>query len=243
MYIVGAGPGDPELLTLRAYKLLEEADVVLYDRLVGEEIVEMLRRMGKRTIYVGKQRGEDGSRRQEEINRLMKELASSGKVVVRLKGGDPCVFGRVAEEMLFLAENGIEFEVVPGVSSVNGVAGSVMIPLTHRELGKAVVVVSGRDADILGARGDVTFVVLMGGSKAHEVAVKLVRAGMAAETPTAVIERGTMRDQKLYISTLGEIIEKKPEFGSPAMMIVGKVVEVASRVFQIINKSFLKVGD
>ncbi len=227
VYIVGAGPGDAELLTLKAYRVLQQADVVLYDRLVGKEIVEMLREMGKRLIYVGKRKGEVGSERQREINRLMKEFAEKGLTVVRLKGGDPMVFARVADEMEFLARNGIPFEIVPGISSVNGVAAYAGIPLTHREFGRAIIVVSGMDAGLVGGREDATYVVLMGGSTAREVALKLIASGLSPETPVAVIEKGTMKGQKITFSTLSELANRNFDFSSPAMLIAGKVVEFA----------------
>ncbi len=225
VYIVGAGPGDYELLTLKALRAIREADVVLYDRLVGRGIVEMIREMGKTAIYVGKEKGEKGEFRQREINRLMKEYADEGKIVVRLKGGDPLIFGRLADEVEFLTKNGIPFEVIPGVSSVNGVPACANIPLTHPEFGLAVVVLTGRDAgkicDIMKLS---TFVVLMGGSSAREVALGMIRSGIDPETGVAIIQRGTMEDQRIEFSTLGDVAKSNVNYESPALMVVGRVV-------------------
>ncbi len=232
VYIVGAGPGKFELLTLKALKVIEEADVILYDRLVGEEIEEYIKGLpDKEVVYVGKEKGDRGERRQEEINRLMKKHAEEGKTVVRLKGGDPGIFGRLADEMLFLASSGIPFEVVPGVSSVNGVPGCAGIPLTHPELGFGFLVVSGRDTDRLKeiAKSG-TIIVLMGGSTSREVASNLIRSGLNPETDVAVIERGSFDDQTVTFSTLSRLASLPANFRSPALMVVGGVVSLARKM-------------
>ncbi len=232
VYIVGAGPGKFELLTLKALQILQKADVILYDRLVGEEIEEYIRELpNKDVIYVGKEKGDKGEKRQEEINRLMKKYAEEGKTVVRLKGGDPGIFGRLADEMSFLISSGIPFEVIPGVSSVNGAPGCAGIPLTHPELGFGLLVVSGRDT---GRVGEViqsgTIVVLMGGSTSKEVASNLINSGLDPETDVAVIERGSFDDQNTTFSTLGRLASSSTNFRTPALMVVGGVVSLARKM-------------
>uniref|UniRef100_A0A7C3M951 uroporphyrinogen-III C-methyltransferase n=1 Tax=Archaeoglobus fulgidus TaxID=2234 RepID=A0A7C3M951_ARCFL len=228
VYIVGAGPGNFELLTLKAYRLLKEADVILYDRLVGEEIESYLKTLDKEIVYVGKERGEKGERRQEEINRLMKKYCEEGKKVVRLKGGDPGIFGRMAEEIEFLAENNIPFEVVPGVSSVNGAPVSSGIPLTHPEKSYGFLVVSGRDSGrIKELHQNGTLVILMGGCTAREVAKNLIESGISADRDVAVIEKGSMKDQRVTLTKLGELAEKDFNFESPALIVVGDVAVFA----------------
>ncbi len=231
VYIVGAGPGDFELLTLKAYRLLREADVVLYDRLVGKKIVEMVKKLGKIAVYVGKEKGERGELRQKEINRLMKKYAEEGKIVVRLKGGDPLIFGRLAEEIEFLVKNGIPFEIVPGVSSVNGVPAYANVPLTHPEFGLSLIVLTGKDAGRFKEIIDLsTFVVLMGGSSAKDVAESMINAGINPDTGVVVIQRGTMENQKVEFSTLAELAKSNANFESPALMVVGKVVEFTRKL-------------
>ncbi|WP_290596309.1 MULTISPECIES: uroporphyrinogen-III C-methyltransferase [unclassified Archaeoglobus] len=237
VYIVGAGPGNFELLTLKAYRILNEADVILYDRLVGEEIEEFLRSLkGKEVIYVGKERGERGEKRQQEINRLMKKYATEGKVVVRLKGGDPGVFGRLAEEMEFLFNNNIPFEVVPGVSSVNAAPVSSNIPLTHPEAGFGFLVVSGRDTVRLNELiGSGTMIVLMGGCTAKEVALNLIKSGINPETEVAVIERGSFKDQRVTFSTVKSLTEVEFDFKSPALIVIGDIVKLAKKYSRLIG--------
>ncbi len=234
VYIVGAGPGDPDLLTLKALRAIEKADVVLYDRLVGDEIIEMLKRMGKELIYVGKNSDERGGRRQEEINELMLKLAKEGKIVVRLKGGDPFVFGRGGVEAEYLAEHGIPFEVIPGVSSINSVPASAGIPLTHPSLSSSILVVTGKDGverwceSILNG----TLVILMGRNNIKEICNRLIKAGRSPDTPIAVIENGTLKNQRVFFGTLkniADIIEKE-DLKGPTLIVVGEVVNVAKKI-------------
>jgi uroporphyrin-III C-methyltransferase len=227
VYLVGAGPGDRELLTLKAERVLREADVILYDRLIGDEIVSMLRESGKKLIYVGKNKGERGDKRQEEINRLMKKYADEGKKVVRLKGGDPIIFGRATSEIEFLIKNSIPFEIIPGVSSVNGVPAYANIPLTHPELASCLIVLTGKEDmgkfhDLLNRS---TFVILMGKDSVRDVAKGLVKFGLDAETGVAVIQRGTLRGQKVFFCKLGELSKCEEEFEGPALIVVGRVVD------------------
>ena len=232
VYIVGAGPGDPELLTVKAMRLLKEADVILYDKLVGEEIAEFIKGLNKKAIYVGKNSGEKGMKRQEEINELMKKFALEGKTVVRLKGGDPFVFGRGGIEAEFLAKNGIPFEIVPGVSSVNSVPAYAGIPLTHPGFSSSILVVAGRDdvgewkeAPIRG-----TIVILMGRETLKTICENLIKAGRSPETPVAVVENGTTPEQKVVVGNLKNIAEKARDVKGPAIIVVGEVVRVRERL-------------
>ncbi len=237
VYIVGAGPGDPELLTIKALKAIKEADVILYDRLVGDEIIEMIRGMGKEMIYVGKELGERGGKRQEEINYMLKKFAEEGKIVVRLKGGDPFVFGRGGVEAEFLAKHGIPFEVIPGVSSINSVPACAGIPLTHPNLSSSILVVTGRDGvdkwceSIMNG----TIVILMGRNNIKEICNNLIKAGRSPDTPIAVIENGTLKNQRVFFGTLKNIadIVEKEDVRGPTLIVVGEVVKMAERIGKI----------
>ncbi len=240
VYLVGAGPGDPELLTLKALRVLKEADVVLYDRLINEEILS-LTKSGCVHIYVGK---EDGKHTipQEEINRLLLYYASLYEKVVRLKGGDPFIFGRGGEEAMFLAEHSIPFEVVPGVSSFYSVPAYAGIPLTLRGVSSSFAVVTGHEAT--GKERTVswesfrdvdTLVVLMGVRNRQRIAKELIKAGRDPEETVAFIERGTTEDQRTVITTLRELAENPPEVRPPAVMVVGKVVEVHRKVREFLE--------
>lgn len=229
--IVGAGPGDPELMTLRAHRLLARADVVLCDRLVNSEILAICPEQA-RIIDVGK--NPDGrATSQEVINHLLSKEARGGAFVVRLKGGDPFVFGRGGEEALHLAAHGILFEVVPGVSSAVGVPGRVGIPVTHRGIATHFTVVAGMGSDgtlpdawrALGAAGG-TIVVLMGVRNLREIAGELRAGGRAGATPAALIQEGTTEREFVVESTLDRIADVAEELGvtSPAVLVVGDVV-------------------
>ncbi|WP_051881479.1 siroheme synthase CysG [Parvularcula oceani] len=229
--IVGAGPGDPELLTLKALRVLQEADVVLYDNLVGTGVLELIRRDAER-VYVGKKRS-DHSLPQEEIGALMVRLAGEGKRVVRLKGGDPYVFGRGGEELDVLREAGIAASVVPGITAAAGCGADASVPLTHRGLSQAVTFVTaqggsggapGIDWEALARLGH-TIVVYMGVAKAGEVAGNLRAGGLAADTPVAVIEKGTLPEQAIVKTDLQRLPDDILAGGitGPAILVIGAV--------------------
>jgi len=233
--IVGAGPGDPDLLTLRALRLLQEADVLVYDRLVAPEILDYARRDAER-IYVGKAKGSH-ARSQVEINALLVKAARDGRCVVRLKGGDPFVFGRGGEELEHLARHAIPVEVVPGITAATGCAAASGIPLTHRAHAAAVTFVTGHGRNgepeidwAALAQSRQTLVVYMGVSVAGLIAARLIDNGLPAGTPVAVVENGTRADQKTVAGTLRELEELIAEHGivGPAVIIIGEVVRASA---------------
>ena len=233
VYLIGAGPGDPDLLSFRALRFMQSADVVLYDRLVSPQVLDLVRRDAER-IYVGKRR--DYHRmRQKEINTTLLRLAQEGKRVVRLKGGDPFVFGRGGEEIVGLAQAGIHFEVVPGVTSANGCAAYAGIPLTHRDYAQSVVLVTGNlrhgkvNLDWEGlVRPQQTLVIYMGLTGLDQICAGLQSAGMAPGMPVALIEKGTLPDQRVLISTIGELPGRVAgeAVQAPTLLIVGDVVRL-----------------
>lgn len=235
VYLVGAGPGDPELLTVKGLRCLRTADVVVYDRLVNPALLNEVPASARR-IFVGKQPGRC-SLRQEEINALLIEHASLGRTVVRLKGGDPFVFGRGGEEALALVEAGIAFEVVPGISSAIAVPAYAGIPVTHRNQSGALTIVTGHETpehseplvnwEAL-AQLEGTLVILMGVATLPSISQKLVQAGMVPTTPAAVIEQGTIEQQRVVRGSLADIAGRVVAAGlrSPAVVVVGRVVEL-----------------
>jgi uroporphyrin-III C-methyltransferase/precorrin-2 dehydrogenase/sirohydrochlorin ferrochelatase len=242
--LVGAGPGDPELLTLKAVRLIERADAIVHDRLVAPSILALAPRALR--IYVGKARNRHALP-QDSINALLVQLARQGKRVVRLKGGDPFVFGRGGEEIEVLAANGIPFEVVPGISAANGVAASTGIPLTHRDHAQTCVFVTGHlkdatmDLDWAAlARPRQTLVVYMGLLALPTLCRELVRHGMAATTPAAVIQHGTMPNERIVTGTLATLPDAAAAAAleSPTLIIVGDVVAFRDRVMhQVVTDS------
>jgi uroporphyrin-III C-methyltransferase/precorrin-2 dehydrogenase/sirohydrochlorin ferrochelatase len=237
VHIVGAGPGDPRLLTVRALRVLQLADVVLYDRLVDDRIIECIGPRA-RLIYVGKS-VEAGAPKQDEINRLMADLAIAGCRVVRLKSGDPFVFGRGGEEIEYLARLGLSVEVVPGITAALGCAAYAGIPLTHRDCASSVTFISGRgaygrepDLDWAGlARGGQTLVVYMGVETAAAIAGRLIENGSDPATPVAAIENGTRPDQMVVIGSLGGLADliADNEIDAPAVIIVGRVARLCGK--------------
>jgi len=233
VYLVGAGPGDPELLTLRAARLLGSADVVVYDNLVSAEVMDLVGPTAQR-IYAGKQRDRH-TMSQESINALLVRLAIEGRNVVRLKGGDPFIFGRGGEEMQVLAAAGIAVEVVPGITAACGVSCYAGIPLTHRDFAQACLFVTGHLQDgtagldwVALARPRQTVVIYMGLGALNEICAQLIAHGMSANMPAAVIEKGTTLDQRVVTGTLRDLAPRVATSGleSPCLVIVGEVVRL-----------------
>jgi uroporphyrin-III C-methyltransferase/precorrin-2 dehydrogenase/sirohydrochlorin ferrochelatase len=233
--LVGAGPGDPDLLTVRAARLIGEAEIVFVDRLVGQGVLDLISAPAE-IVYVGKSKGEH-SVPQAEIQRRMIDAAKTGKRVVRLKGGDPFIFGRGGEEVEALRAANVDVEVVPGISSALGCAAAAQIPLTHRDMAQAVTFVTGHAA--LGeepdldwaslARTNQTVVVFMGVGTAGMIAARLVAAGRDPVTPVAIIENGTRQNEISAFGALGNVAELIQSAGiqGPALLIIGEVVALA----------------
>ncbi|MGC8828558.1 MAG: uroporphyrinogen-III C-methyltransferase [Verrucomicrobiia bacterium] len=240
VFLVGAGPGDPGLLTLRGAEILKSADVVIYDALVNPAILNYTKPIAEK-ILAGK-RSCEYKMPQEEINRLLLKYALEGKTIVRLKGGDPFTFGRGGEEAMFLAENGIEFEIVPGVSSIQAVPAYAGIPITHRNLCPALTVISGHIASCEknGETYDYspfaaipgTKVLLMATAKIRAITQDFIKGGMSPDTPVAVIQWGTLGRQKTVTGTLATIadIVEKSEISPPTVIVVGEIVKFREKL-------------
>ena len=237
VYLVGAGPGNPDLLTFRALKLMQQADVVVHDHLVSPAIVELCRRDASR-IYVGKERN-NHTLRQEEINTLLVKLAKEGQRVLRLKGGDPFIFGRGGEEIETLSAHGISFEVVPGITAAAGVASYSGIPLTHRDYAQACVFVTGHlkdgtmNLDWTGlARPHQTVVFYMGLHGLPVLCRELVAHGLPDSTPAAIVQQGTTNRQRVLIGTLASLPHQAEsgQLKPPTLIIVGEVVKLHDKL-------------
>ena len=237
VYLVGAGPGDPDLLTFKALRLMQQADVVLYDRLVSKSVMELVRRDAE-LVYVGKKAGSKSSR-QSDINEQLVKLAKSGKRVCRLKGGDPFIFGRGGEEIETLSEHGIPFQVVPGITAASGCSTYSGIPLTHRDYSQSCRFVTAHLKDGTCdlpwgefAAEQQTIVFYMALSGAKNLSERLIEHGMRKDMPIALIEKGTLPEQKIYISTLVELPQliRKEKVGAPSLLIVGEVVKLHEKL-------------
>lgn len=235
VYLVGAGPGDPKLITMRAVELIKKADVVLYDRLVSKKIISMIPKKAK-AIYVGREVGDD-YKHQDDTNLQMVKFAKSNKDVVRLKGGDPFIFGRGGEEAEFLRKHKVRFEIVPGITSGIGSAIYSGIPLTHRKYSSSVVFVTGHEDPGKTkspvewkklAKSVETIVIMMGLSRIGVISKQLVSGGLSKTTPVAVIQRGTNDDQKIVIGNLSNIGNKikQQNITPPSIIIIGNVVKL-----------------
>ena len=239
VFLVGGGPGDPDLLTFRALRLMQQCDVCVYDKLVSPEVMELVRRDAE-LIFVGKSRDQH-TMPQEEINELLAKLALQGKRVLRLKGGDPFIFGRGGEEIETLMQHGVPFQVVPGITAANGVSSYAGIPLTHRDYAQACLFITGHlkvkqgsteltlDLDwVAMSRPRQTVVIYMGLVGLKEICEKLIEHGVASTMPVAVVQQGTTQRQKVVTATLADLAEKVAAAGMkpPCLTIVGEVVKL-----------------
>ena len=232
VYLTGAGPGDIELMTLKAARVIKEADVIIYDKLANPEILEMAKD-GTEFIFVGKEFGKHLIP-QDEINEIIYQASLKYNLVVRLKGGDPFVFGRGGEEALYLKERGVKFEIIPGITSSISVPAYAGIPVTHRGITCSLRVVTGQEApnkkdtqinwDSFIA--DETIVFLMGIHNIKLISKKLIKIGKPSTTPCAVISKGTTNEQKVIVGTLEDIADKAKEIPTPAIIVVGEVVKL-----------------
>lgn len=242
--LIGAGPGDAGLLTLRGLQLMQQADVVLYDYLVSDDVMALVRRDAE-LVCVGKKAGFH-SVPQQQINQLIVEYAQQGKRVVRLKGGDPFVFGRGAEELEVLAEAGIDFQVVPGITAAAGATAYAGIPLTHRDYAQTAMFITGHlkpdgkqlDWSTL-ARGNQTLVIYMGLMKSSHIQQQLLQHGRAAKTPIAIIERGTQATQKVLTGQLDQLADLAQHAASPSLIVVGEVVKLSHKLAWFTTKEQL----
>ena len=239
VYICGAGPGNPDLITKRCWDLLKKCDIILYDRLVGREILELIPENTPK-VYVGRSSG-DPTINQVKTNQVMLQYALEGKKVLRLKGGDPFIFGRGGEEAEFLNENAVDFEIIPGISSAIGSAVYSGIPLTHRQYSSSVAIVTGHEDptkkersiqwDKLATAVD-TIVILMGVENLESIIKNLINHGLSTDTKIAVIQNGTLKQQKVIIGNFNNIRKKMNDASlkPPAVIIIGDVVSLSDKI-------------
>ena len=239
VFIVGAGPGDPKLITLKAVESIKSADIVLYDRLVSKKIVAMIPKRAEK-MYVGRDVGDD-YKHQDTTNDMMVKFAKKNKNVVRLKGGDPFIFGRGGEEAEFLRKHKVKYEIIPGITSGIGSAEYSGIPLTHRKFASSVVFVTGHE-DAKKSEGVVdwkrlakavdTIVIMMGLSRLDIISKKLISGGLSKNTPVAVIQNGTTDEHRMIKGTLSNISKKISEakIKPPSIIVVGKVVNLSEKI-------------
>ena len=236
VYLVGAGPGDPDLLTIKGMKAIQMSDVILYDRLVNKDILD-LAKPGTKFFYCGKDPNRH-SLPQEETNRMLVNLAKKGHVITRLKGGDPFVFGRGGEEAEILAQHQIAFEIVPGITSVIAAPAYAGIPVTHRDYSSSVAFVTAVNKPGMSkddywahlAHGPETLCVYMGVKRLPEICDLPIEHGKSIDTPVALVHLGTTTSQKTIDGTLGNIVEKASEIKNPAMIIIGDVVQMRQKI-------------
>ncbi|MBB3110645.1 uroporphyrinogen III methyltransferase/synthase [Paenibacillus phyllosphaerae] len=238
VYLTGAGPGDPKLITLRGLETIREADVLIYDRLVAQELIEEVK-PGAELLYVGKASGHH-TMKQEDINALIADRAMRGLTVTRLKGGDPFVFGRGGEEALHLTELGVEFEVIPGISSSIAAPAYAGIPVTHRTMAASFAVITGHECiqkdkasvNWEWAAGAETLVILMGLSRLPLIVERLLAFGKPEDTPIALIQNGTSERQRVVTGTIGTILEcpDAAQLSSPVAIVVGEVVKLRDQL-------------
>jgi uroporphyrin-III C-methyltransferase/precorrin-2 dehydrogenase/sirohydrochlorin ferrochelatase len=250
VYLIGGGPGDPDLLTFRALRLMQKADVVVHDRLISKEVLELTRRDAER-IYVGKER-DNHSVPQDQINQLLVDLAKQGKRVCRLKGGDPFVFGRGGEEIETLTENGVSFQVVPAITAALGASAYAGIPLTHRDYSQAAVFVTGhlKDGSMnlnwpALAQPNQTVVFYMGLKGLPVICSTLIEHGMPAETPIALVQQATTPRQRVFTGTLGDMPERiaNEEVKAPTLIIVGNVVKLHDKLKWFRSEAMIAKGE
>lgn len=236
VYLTGAGPGDVELLTLKAVKAIQNADILIYDRLVNPEILELVKKECE-LVYVGKE-DKKHTLPQEDINELIYQASLKYENVVRLKGGDPFVFGRGAEEALYLKQRGIKFEIIPGITSAIAVPAYAGIPVTHRGLTTSFRVVTGHEnpkkkisqIEWETFLNDETIIFLMGYHNIEIISSKLLSLGKRKDYPCAVISKGTTTEQKVVIGTLEDIVEKSKDLPTPVMIVIGEVVNLREQI-------------
>jgi uroporphyrin-III C-methyltransferase len=239
VFLCGVGPGDPKLITVKAMELLKDCDVVLYDRLISKDIINQIPAQAEK-IYVGRKVG-DPTSHQDYTNIQMVRLAKEGKKVLRLKGGDPFIFGRGGEEAEFLFQNGVQFEIIPGISSAIGAAAYAGIPLTHRQYASSLTIVTGHEDgnkaesivkwDRLANAAD-TIVILMGIESLERICYSLINAGMSTKTEIAIIESATLKTQRVISGNLMNILRKAEDsrIKPPAIIIIGKVVTLCKKL-------------
>ncbi|MDN5043690.1 uroporphyrinogen-III C-methyltransferase [Aliarcobacter butzleri] len=236
VYLTGAGPGDVELLTVKAVKAIQNADILIYDRLVNPEILELAKKECE-LIYVGKE-DKKHTLPQEDINELIYQASLKYENVVRLKGGDPFVFGRGAEEALYLKQRGIKFEIIPGITSAIAVPAYAGIPVTHRGLTTSFRVVTGHEnpkkkisqIEWETFLNDETIIFLMGYHNIEIISSKLLSLGKRKDYPCAVISKGTTTEQKVVVGTLEDIVEKSKDLPTPVMIVIGEVVNLREQI-------------
>jgi uroporphyrin-III C-methyltransferase len=243
VYLIGAGPGDPDLITVKGLKILKEADLILYDSLINPQLLELPEIKNKEKIFVGKRKGQH-SFSQEEINELLLRYARAGKIIVRLKGGDPFIFGRGGEELSYLKKHKIAIKVIPGITTASASSAVLQIPLTHRELGRSVIFITGYSSfnseDETGfpdynwkllSDPTLTIVIYMGLYHLERIAQRLIEEGRNESTPVVIISKATLPEQKFIRGTLKNIyqksIEEKAEY--PSLIIIGEVINLMDK--------------